>query len=215
MTIQLYLLILCFIIYNCSAFTQFDSIAFKSDEIIPRIVNNSYIKKNYLCNKLYKNMVKNKFICVYPNDIIQNKNNFTQESKFIFESVKIIIETFLDKNSVENFVSTNNRNLNVIYSNYLLFYVGSIIQINDIIKNLLQYLTDKFILTYKKYSNFIKSKYSLDEKNELIILPIPSKIRYFTNQTLDKYDECLDFLNSLEDSVCFTTKIENIQKLNN
>ena len=50
------------------------------------------------------------------------------------------------------------------------------------------------------------------EKEE-IILPISSKIRYFSNETIFKYIDCLDFINSLKTSICFTSKIENIKKL--
>jgi hypothetical protein len=213
MTTLFTLLILCFIIYYCSAFGQFNSIIFKSDEIIPKILNNSDFVKNEICNVFYDNIVENQFICVYPSNTNHFDNNFTPESKFIFDSVKIIIETFFDKDSIENFANTNNKDFNIIYSNYLSFYIGSIIPINNIIKNLLKYLTDKFVQTYEKINIFMQNKYSLDVEKELIILPIPSKIRYFTDETMDKYDGCLDFLDSLENSICFTTRIENIQKL--
>jgi hypothetical protein len=216
MTSQITLFILCFIIGYCLAFEQFNSIVFRSDEIIPKILNNSnsHLVKNHMCNALYENMVENEFVCVYPNNTYQLENNFTPESKFVFDSVKIVVETFFDKDSIENFASTNKKDFNIIYSNYLSFYIGSIIPINNIIENLLKYLTNKFVQTYNKFKNFLQDKYSLDEERELIILPIPSKIRYFTDETLSKYDGCLDFLNSLENSICFTTQIKNIQKLN-
>jgi hypothetical protein len=54
----------------------------------------------------------------------------------------------------------------------------------------------------------MKDKYIKDEEKEEIIIQISTKIRYFTPNTIKKYNNCLDFLNSLEKSVCVKTKIK-------
>jgi hypothetical protein len=202
------------ILYYCDGLqyeSEYDSIAFKSDEIIQKITNNSILTRNQQCEAFYRNIVENEFVCVYPNKKDENKH--MSESKFVIDSIKIIIDTLNDKNDINRFIDANTKDYNIIYRNYLIFYNKSISSIGNILENALKYLIDKFKVIYFKIYYYMQDKYTLDEVNEQIILPIPGKIRYFTNETIKKYDNCLDFLNSLESSVCFTTKITNILKI--
>ncbi len=132
-------------------------------------------------------------------------------SKFVFYTVKIAIETFTNKDDIDHFTQTNIKDFNTIQKNYLSFYFKSFSPINNIVKNLFKYLTNKFPIVFVKIRDYLQNKYTLDEELEQIILPIPSKIRYFSKKTIERYDNCLDFLNSLENSICATTKLENIQ----
>jgi hypothetical protein len=107
----------------------------------------------------------------------------------------------------------NIQDYNLVYKNYLLFYIESFNPIKNIIRNVLKYLANKSKEIYDHVYYYVQDKYTLDTEKEEIILPFPSKIRYFTTNTIGGYDDCFDFLNSLKTSVCLTTKIENIKNL--
>jgi len=207
MTIHYTIFIFCFLLYYSLASEQFSSIVFKSDEMALKIKNNSMLLQTQLCLQLYENIVINEFVCIYPNNVNQS------ETKLILDSVQIVVDTILNNDNVLKLYDDNSQDFNIVYKNYLYFYTKSIGPFNNIIKNVLKYITGKFMEIYIKIHNYMQDKYTLDKENEEIILPITSKVRYFTNNTINKYDNCIDFINSLETSICFTTKIENIQKL--
>ncbi len=166
--------VFCCILCCCLGTEQFSSIMFKSDEIIPKITNQSTLVKNQSCNRFYKNIIENQFICVFPNSLD------VTESKFIYDTAQIVVDTLLDKDDITQFYNNNVQDYNQVYKNYMVFYLKSIGPINNIIKNVLKYLANKFIEVYRGMYVYMQGKYRLDEEKELIILPIPSKIRYFT-----------------------------------
>jgi hypothetical protein len=218
MLIQYTVLVFCLVLsfsFGIEQFGSFDTFVFKSDIVVPKIMNNPNLMQNFMCNELYRNIVENEFICIYPVSLNKRTHNLTTslEFKFMFDAIKVVIDTLMDKNDVIELIANNSGDFDIIRKNFMLFHLKSITPINNIIKALVKYIIDKFIVVYSRVRDFLQDKYTLDVEKEEIILPVAEKIRYFSNETIKKYDDCLDFLNSLEDSVCITTKIENVKKL--
>lgn len=225
MLIQLFLSILLCCIVSCNAI-KLTKIIFTGETIISHIMNNTDMEKNRLCNKLFNNIVKYDFICIYNSNII-NKTNTTNttenifNSKLLYDTINIINETLFNKGDMLMLFYDNSKDFKYIYDRYKSFYKSIFAPIYNIVKNVIKYIITKMkIISTQIHTNireYLKDKYTLNEEDEKIILKnLPNiMIRYFTNNTINKYNNCLEFLNSLETSFCLTTNIENIQEVIN
>lgn len=197
MFIKFSVLFFIFGLINCYSFNNPNTIIFKANHYIKNIANNSE------CNKIYfDNIIKNEFICIYQ----ENMNmTFSNDITLIYTDV---YKDF-DKVVIENL--RNDIDVKKTYSNFLTAYIlskNSIDRISLIIK---KYIIDYLFLFYDKLYDYIQNTIIRDEINEELILPVHSKIRYFTNNTMNKYNDCLDLLQSLENSICISTNKNNIK----
>jgi hypothetical protein len=195
---------------NTLAFDSVTSTIFNSNYIIAKIVNNTKLEQNKQCNKLFQNLVNENFICVF---IHTNETNILPEYKFTYNFFQIIFDVLIN-NEFKTLINNDYKYYKNIHENFLLFYSNTILPIKYVIKNILKYLIMKLKIIFLKLYDYIKDEYKLDEKKEEIILPmllIPNKIKYFTENTINNYDNCEQLLNSLKNSLCFTTKVENIE----
>jgi hypothetical protein len=197
MFIKFSILFFVFGLINCYSFNNPNKLIFRADNYIKNIANNNE------CNEIYfNNIIKNEFICIYQ----ENMNmTFSNDITLIYTDV---FEDF-DKVVIENM--KNDVDVKKTYSNFLSAYILSEKSINRLSLIIKKYIIDYLFLFYDKLYDYIQNTIIRDEINEELILPLHSKIRYFTNNTINKYNDCLDLLQSLENSICISTNKNNIK----
>jgi hypothetical protein len=114
-------------------------------------------------------------------------------------------ELLLSPNDINAYYIKNNNEISYVKKNFDVFYILTNMSIKTLFKNLMYVILDKFMLFYDKFYLFIVNNLQINASEEEIILPIFQKIRYFTHTTIDKYDDCIDFIESLHYSTCFST----------
>jgi len=222
-----YIVLIIVIILQCVyGLNNINSSMFKSDELIKNIkTNNTNIQINESCNKLFRNMVNDKFVCVYNTNNQQNKT-IVDENLFLSKFVSIYIDTLkITEKDIEEFYENKAIDINIVKNNFVSSFLLSHSAIKRILKYTTRFFLNKLSVLYDKTYEYIRQNIIIDEVNEEIKLPLPknldnSRIRYFTNGTIEKYDSCLDFLHSLDFSMCFSTdkdkfyeEIEKITKI--
>ena len=198
----------------CTVFSyafSLNEIIFNSDIYIKNITNEEDSLKQYqTCNTFYNNLVEDNYVCIFKDnfEINDNEKNIKKEKEFffIFETMNIYInELTLSNNDINTFYIKNNDEINHVKKNFEAFYILTNLSVKTLFKNLINIILDKFMLFYDKFYLFIESNLQINAGEEEIILPISQKIRYFTNATIDRYDDCIDFIESLHYSTCFST----------
>lgn len=196
-----------------SEFTNFSNVFFIGDSIKQEIMTNPFVSRQKQCEKLLAHMVEKKFVCVYvyPNDPTISSGN-----KMFFNLIKSTSEILFDENSIRNFTNRNKKEIDFVNKQYMSFYISTLIPLHTIGKNAVKYFFDKTPMLYNLISDTVKGKYKLDKENEEIIFhDFESKIKYFTNDTVNRYATYYEFLNALESSMCFTTDLNTIIKSQN
>jgi len=186
-----------------------NSLFFEGNDIIKNItLNTNIIDKHDKCNKFYYDyLIKNNFVCLN-----KNNNSRSDENDILEKIISIHKDTLMfSKKEMYNFYSDNKYELNEIINNFDVFYSKSHESIKKVIKYAVNYYLDKIILFIDRTYDYLKKNIIIDEYNEEIIIPgINHQLRYFSDTSITNYDDCLDFLKSLEDLLCFTTIKENI-----
>lgn len=185
----------------CDSLKDIEKVIFKSENYARDVVSNNE------CNRIYYDIIlKNDFICIYQNNANNKNMNFTSGIASIFIDV---IELF--KINIMNEFKDNNE-LKNIYKNFMLVYLLSSKPIKNLKSIFEQYCKTYLYIFYDKLYDYIQYHIIKDEISEEFILPIPSKIRYITINTINRYNDCLDFLQSLENSICISTNKNNIKE---
>lgn len=166
-------------------------------------------KNESLCHNTYYELVEKEYICIYKNNISYDVYSIHED--FFSKVTNIYIESFVNDNDIIELYLDNYEMINYIKYRFFSFYSSIIKPLKQVFSNVIRYYFSKIEIFIAKLMVLVE----INTTTEEIILPINTngRIRYFTNITLDKYDNCLDFLQSLNNSVCFVTNREIIKSL--
>ena len=198
------ILIVIFIILSLSSAYSFNTLFFDSNKLLD-IIN----KNESLCNNTYYELVEKEYICIYKNHIPYDVDPIHED--FMKKITNIYIESFVNDNDIIELYIDNYEMINYIKYRFYSFYSSISKPLQKVIPTIIKYYFNKIEIFIAKLMVLIE----VNPITEEIILPINfnGRIRYFTNITINKYDNCIDFLQSLNNSVCFVTKKEIIKSL--
>ena len=199
-----------YILLILSLFLQYSySFIFNSNDIIHNITNTKDTNlQNKLCNILYDRLITDEIICFIEN---KKKENFFNEYRLMSKIILMYINEFkFSKDELEYILFENDKDIENLKKNFNLFYIESFFSIKQIYEKLKDYYNNKFSLFLIKTYTFFKKIITIDELNEEVILPIDYKIKYFTYNTINKYNDCLELINSIDNSICLSIKKEII-----
>lgn len=181
---------------------------FKGNDLIYLLNRiSSHEIRNKMCYQFYDDLVKDNYYCAINSF---EKYNFNLNSYKLISDIGLLFHNYLSmsKDEFEIMYLENKEYINLISNNYNKFFSESKYYIEYLGKKIAQYYLNKFDYLYNTTKSIISSYTVIDENSNKIIFPDNSYLLYFTTNTINNYTDCIEFLNSLKNTTCFTVKKE-------